>query len=109
MFSIPTLNFNAQNYMDMIDWQNTPVTEPPLLAEVPVDSIEMLVASGEIPVMDFPKYPCHTQAVERCVKLITEASASVCGEKARNGFIRVRLESRKIMPYFNTKADYRTE
>src|SRR6266568_2931266 len=99
MFSIPTLNFNAQNYMDMIDWQNTPVTEPPLLAEVPVDSIEMLVASGEIPVMDFPKYPCHTQAVERCVKLITEASASVCGEKARNGFIRVRLESRKIMPY----------
>jgi hypothetical protein len=105
-FSIPTLNFNAQNYIDLIDWQMTDVTEPPLLADV--DSIEMLVASGETPVIDFPKYPCHTQAVERCVKLVTEASASVCGEMARDGFIRVRLESRKLMPYFNTKADYRT-
>lgn len=105
-FSIPTLNFNAQNYIDLIDWQMTDVTEPPLLADLPVDSIEMLVASGEAPVIDFPKYPCHTQAVERCVKLVTEASASVCGEMARDGFIRVRLESRKLMPYFNTKADY---
>ena len=35
----------------------------------------MLVASGEVPVIDFPKYPCHTQAMERtwCVKLVTEA------------------------------------
>jgi len=87
-FSIPTLNFNAQSYIDLIDWQLTDVTEPPLLAEVPVDEIEMLVASGETPVMDFPRYPCHTQ-VERCVKLVTEASASVCGKNAWDGFIRV--------------------
>src|ERR1043165_9013414 len=76
-FSIPTLNFNAQSYTDLIDWQLTDVTEPILLADVPVDEIEMLVGSGETPVMDFPRYPCHTQ-VERCVKLVTEASALVC-------------------------------
>src|ERR1043165_7789381 len=104
-FSIPTLNFNAQSCIDLIDWQLTDVTEPPLFANVPVDEIE----SGETPVMDFPRYPCHTQAVERCVKLVTEASASVCGKNARDGCIRVRLESRKIMPYFNTKSDYRTD
>ena len=41
----------------------------------------MLMASGEIPVADFPRYPGHTQAAEQTVKLVTEASASVCGEK----------------------------
>jgi len=68
----------------------------------------MLVASGNIPIIEFTKYPCHTQAVKICGKLVTEASAAVCGPKARYGCIRVRLESRRIMPYFNTKADYRT-
>ena len=41
----------------MIDWQLTDVTELPLLADVPVDEIEMLVASGETPVMDFSRSP----------------------------------------------------
>jgi len=108
-FVIPTLNFDAKNYIDLIDWQNADVTEPPLLEDISVDELEMLVASGETPVTDFLRYPCHTQAVERAVKLITEALASVCGEKARDGFIRVRLESRTIMPYFNTKEDYRID
>ena len=67
----------------------------------------MFVASGDVPVVDFPKYPCHTQSVEQCVKLVTAALAAVCGVKARDGFIRVRLESRQLMPNFNTKAEYR--
>src|SRR6266516_3714166 len=93
---ISTLNFDAKNYTDLIDWQNTDVTELPLLEDISVDELEMLVASGETPVTDFPRYPCHTQAVERTVKLVTEASTSVCGEKAKDGFIRVRLEPRKL-------------
>jgi hypothetical protein len=52
------------------------------------------------------KLPCHTQAVERCVKLVTEASAAVCGTAARDGFIRVRNEARKKMPKFDTKNDF---
>lgn len=108
-FHVPQLNFSAADYIDIIDWQKTTVTEPPLLAAVSDQDIEMFVASGESPVIEFPKYPCHTQAVERCVKLVTEASAAVCGIKARDGFIRVRLESRQIMPCFNTKSQYRAE
>ncbi|KAK4875539.1 hypothetical protein RN001_011961 [Aquatica leii] len=30
------------------------------------------------------KFPCHTQAVERCIKLVTEASSLVCGAEARD-------------------------
>ena len=37
------------------------------------------------------QFPCHTQDTERCIRLVTEASAAVCGEAARNGFIRARI------------------
>ena len=46
--------------------------------------IEMFVVTGEVPVIDFPRYSCPTQAVERCVKLVTEASSAVLGIKARD-------------------------
>ena len=76
------------------------MTEPPILDDMSVDEMEMLVASGETSVTDFPRYPCHIQTVERTVKLVTDSFSSVCGEKARVGFIRVRLESRKNYAVF---------
>lgn len=42
-----------------------------------------------------PDYPCHTQAVERGVRLVSEASQSVIGQEARDGFIRQRIQARK--------------
>ena len=35
-----------------------------------------------------PPYSCHTQAVERTVQLVTQASKKVCGQEERDGFIR---------------------
>ena len=102
------MNFAAKEYTDLIDWQQTPISEPPILAKNSADDIQMYVASGDASLMDFLKYPFHTPAVERCVTLVTEACSSVCGVKARDGFIRVRLESRQIMPSFGSKCDYRT-
>ena len=50
-------------------------------------------------------FPCHTQAVERHVKLVTEASKSVYGYKNRHARILSTLKSRTIMPSFETKKD----
>ena len=82
--------------MDLINWQESPITEPPLTKNISDEDLKLLVASGDTPVVDFPQFPCHTQAVERCVKLVTEASAAVCGAPARDGFIRAR----RIMRFF---------
>jgi len=41
-------------------------------------------------VFSFPDLPCHTQAVERCMRLITEACASVC--ESKDGFINSGIE-----------------
>ena len=51
--------------------------------------------------------PCLTQTVERCVKLITEASSPVCGADSHDIFMRARIQSRKEMPVFDTKRQFR--
>jgi len=50
--------------------------------------------------------PCHSQGVERCVKVVTEASSEVFGADARDGFIRAKIKSRSIVPSFRSKVDY---
>src|SRR6218665_3800626 len=58
------------------------------------------------PTVIFPKFPCYTQAVERRVKLVTQAATTVCGQNSRDGFIRVRVASQQLMPTFKSKRDF---
>uniref|UniRef100_A0A8D9FIZ4 Uncharacterized protein n=1 Tax=Cacopsylla melanoneura TaxID=428564 RepID=A0A8D9FIZ4_9HEMI len=55
------------------------------------------------------KLPYHTQAVERGIKLVTEASVAVCGEVARDGFICTRQncqKSRQNVPTYESKKEF---
>jgi hypothetical protein len=103
-FKVPELRFDAREVYHLIDWQNSHITEPPLTTDILEEHVKLFVTSGEPPKANLP---CHTQAVERCVKLVTKSPAAVCGAKSRDVFIQSRLESRLIMPPFNTKPDYR--
>lgn len=93
----------------MIDWQNKSLvlTEPPLLRNLETDDLKKIVVEGNIEKFDFPKFPCHTQSVERCVKLTTEAAGSVAGQVAREGYIACKQNYRQIMPKFNSKKDFK--
>ncbi|KAE8739810.1 hypothetical protein FOCC_FOCC014702 [Frankliniella occidentalis] len=102
-FRVPKVNFSATSYTDMITWPSRP-TEPPLLRFYSDEEIREIAMSRQQP--SFFGLPCHTQAVERGVKIVTEASAAVCGEKSREGFIQSRLESRKTLPQIDTKKDF---
>ena len=50
-----------------------------------------------------PKFSSHTQSTERCVKLITEAAAAVCGMEARDAYTMARIQHRESLPVFTTK------
>lgn len=102
----PKLNFKAKEYTELIDWMKCELSSPPLLKATTDDEIKSYVQSAEVPKWSasFNKFPVHTQAVERCVKLVTEASAKVSGAEARDGFIRATILSRKAMPDFAHKA-----
>jgi hypothetical protein len=97
-FNVPKLNFNARQYNDLICPQEL-LAEPPIMKNINVDNDEEL--------RNFlSQFPCHTQAVERAVKLTTEAASKVCGEENRDGYIRATIESRKVVASFGTKRHY---
>ena len=50
--------------------------------------------------------PCHTQAVERCMKEVTSASRQAYCSDVKDGIIRSRFESRKSLPIFERKNDF---
>ena len=80
----------------MISWAENDITEPPLQKQVSSDSLkEFIRKTSETeskrnvgPLIDFPRFPSHTQAVERDVKLVTKAALNVCGSIAREGYVR---------------------
>ncbi|CAH0562822.1 unnamed protein product [Brassicogethes aeneus] len=74
VFRVPFINLDADDYTSLIDCQKT-ITEPPLTFNVTNEVLDNIVSRKEV--LNFEKFPCHTQAVERCVKLVTEASTKM--------------------------------
>ena len=77
------------------------ITEPPAVKNISDENLEELY--------DMPlklKHPCHNQKVGRHVKLVTEAGGAVAGFDRRDGLIRQRIRSRKLMKIFNIKQRY---
>ena len=48
----------------------------------------------------------HNQCVERHVKMVTEAAAQVEGFERRDGLIRQKIKSRKLLKKFDTKVQF---
>lgn len=107
-FVLPKVNFLAKDYIHLINWNYTDVTEPPMTRDWSDSEIQNIL-SEEYPLSCdmVKKVPCHSQAVERMVKVVTESANQVCGSTERDGFIRARLLDRKIMPVFNTKSEFK--
>ncbi|XP_050514600.1 uncharacterized protein LOC126889917 [Diabrotica virgifera virgifera] len=107
-FKPPKLNFQENEYYEIIDWTTTAISPPPLLRRVSDEEMWAKISTANTPEeWNFHKFPCHTQAVERCVKLVTEASSKLVGAKNRDGFIRTTLLSRASMLSFSSKQDFK--
>ncbi|KAL4083484.1 hypothetical protein QTP88_028800 [Uroleucon formosanum] len=102
IFKVPLLNFDASDYTELVDWNKCKITEPPILSMIENEVLNRIVMSGQVAEY-INIFPCHTQAIERVVKLVTDASTAVCSESGRDGFIRARIKLWAIMPSFNTK------
>ncbi|GBO15918.1 hypothetical protein AVEN_18469-1 [Araneus ventricosus] len=107
-FIIPAVNFRAADYVDRIDWQACNVTPPAVRSHISCHVLLKMI-QDDVPMdgRDFIKSPSHMQAVERIVKLVTEASRKRVGAQNRDGFIRATLESGKQMSQFESRKDYK--
>jgi hypothetical protein len=101
-FIIPELKFDASSYSEMIDWKKEALYEPAITTSLTATELRDLKSA---PLM-LPRYPAHTQSVERLVKQTSRAAAHVAGYAARDGFLRASAKSRELMPKFGSKQDY---
>lgn len=99
-FRVPKLNFEAATYVDMIDLEKE-LYEPPLTMHLSDEQIRDIIMTP----LNIPNYPSHTQAVERAVKLTTEAASKVVGYEQRHGMICQRVKARQMIPKFHSKKD----
>ena len=101
-FSIPALNWNANNWIDIIDWKAVKVHEPSIIAKLTSDQLVLAKSEPYI----FPNFPLHSQSVERGVLLVTEAGTKVVGEARRHKHILSVFEARKARKHCDTKKDF---
>jgi len=76
-FSIPSINFQAERYCDLMNWDDFEREEPPLLANIRDEDLDAAVKKSQK--FEFLIIPCASQTVERHVKLVTEATSAVHG------------------------------
>ena len=99
---VPDLKWQARSYHTMIDWTKSLESEPPFIAKLSDDDIIKILDSP----LQVPRWLNNTQAVERGIKAVTESCTAVTGPVERDGYIKQRMHSRKLMPKFNTKRDF---
>jgi hypothetical protein len=79
-FSIPKLNFDCNDYVDLIHWPKVTLTEPPLTMNLSNDIIDRNIKDKTLFMAE--RFPLHTQAVERIIKLVSEADLEVCSHES---------------------------
>ena len=100
-FKVPKINNKAKVYYKLVNMKEEKFEEPPILRKLRTHEIENF--RNEKLVL---RHPCHSQAVERSVKVVSEACAEVIGFQRRDGLIRQTLKSRKLQPKVDCKKHY---
>ena len=99
-FHVPEVNFDADSLFTLIDLSDPArLFEPVLTCSIPTDQLDQY---SEHP---FPKLDidCHTQSCERAVKETTIAASKLYGFERRDGLIRAKLQSRKLISRIESK------
>ena len=76
----------------MADNSGDDVEEPPLTKDLANEEINAIVKTTLL-----LTHPCHNQAVERHIRLVSEAARTVCTFERRDGLIRQRICSHGLI------------
>ena len=77
------------------------ITEPPAITYLNEENLTK-VKTSRLKFM----HACHNRAVERLVKIVCEAASQVTSFEKRDGFIRRKIRSRKLVKQFDTKSQF---
>ena len=100
VFRVPLIHFEAPNYYSLIeykeDWHESRLTE----------ELEFIASTRQSKII-FPSYPCHTQAVERVIRLVSQSSRLYSNLDERDSCVYSTIELRKLIPKFDNNSQFR--
>ena len=91
---IPTINFNSQEWSMLINLEDVEEFNDEVIANI--------AQNRGTP----PNIPCHSQTVERAVKLTSDSSKKAVSLSKSNNLILAKCKSRMDRKCFKTKKDY---
>lgn len=100
-FRVPIINFKANKWIDMIDYDNDS-TEPPFTMNM---TEQELIEIRQRP-LEVPTFKCHTQMVERAVKEVTRVSLKTIDHEKRNAMVKATLIHRGKYPKLDSVKDF---
>ena len=77
------------------------ITEPPAIKHLNEENLNQLKSNALKLLL-----PCYNQAIERHVKLVSEAASQVTSFERRDGYIRQKIHSRKLLKQLNIKSQF---
>lgn len=98
VFQVLDLNFEARDYFSVTDQRE--VYEPPLAKSMSESEVfEAFVTHLASP----PKYPCHTQTVERHINFMTQTSKHVLETREEMGMLEYRSNQDSLWPHITQR------
>ena len=101
---IPVIKYDAAHWYELIDLSQPGICEPALTADIDAEILSDAMEKGIN--LQLLVLPCHSQSVERAVKLTSEASHLVYGQETRHRHIVTKYCCRQVRPSFAFKASY---
>lgn len=83
----PKQKCRAKIYNSLINWMNELKAEPTYISSLLYQQVNVILETRLI----MSNWPNSTQAIERRIKVMTEAYSEVTGYKARDGYSRQSL------------------
>ena len=84
-FEVPEINIKAEHYSELLHWERDHQRTEPQMA-ISKELCACIRDEKKLEEKLF-HFPCHTQTVERCIKLVIKASSKVYGKNCRDGFV----------------------
>ena len=103
LFKAPKLNWGAENYTQIIDWDLKDFCEPPITMKFSDDEIRRFYS---VP-MVIQNYPSQSQSVERAVKMVSDACKSAYGYEERHQLVLSTQAARKERQSYRTKEKFK--
>ena len=87
--------------------ENIEYADPPMMKNLSNEEVDAWVSLENPRKYPLLELPCHTQAVERHIKLVSEASAKAVSAEAKDGIVKTTIRSRIQIPSYCSKKDYK--